>query len=69
MYKRQILQREITDQDEAYSWLGACGYMAERDNFHNRLRGHGALILDTAPSMLTGHLINRYQQIKNLGSL
>ena len=64
-----ILRREITDQDEAYSWLGACGYMAERDNFHNRLRGHGALILDTAPSMLTGHLINRYQQTKNLGSL
>lgn len=66
---RELLQKEITDADDAYSWLGACSYQAERDNFHNRLRGHGALILDTAPTLLTGNLINRYQQIKNLGSL
>ena len=47
-----------------YLWLPGAA-----DQFHNRLRGHGALILDTAPALLTGHLINRYQQIKNLGSL
>ncbi len=64
-----LLKKEIADTDDAHSWLGACSYQAQRDNFHNRLRGHGALILDTAPTMLTGHLINRYQQIKNLGSL
>ena len=64
-----IIQSEITDSDDAHAWLGACSYQAQREHFHNRLRGHGALILDTAPTMLTGHLINRYHQIKSLGSL
>jgi uncharacterized protein (DUF58 family) len=64
-----LLVQPVTDSDSAHAWLGACGYQALRDQFHNRLRGHGALILDTAPALLTGHLINRYQQIKNLGSL
>lgn len=64
-----ILQKPIVEPDDAHAWLGACSYQAQRETFHKRLRGHGALILDTAPTLLTGHLINRYHQIKNLGSL
>jgi hypothetical protein len=55
--------------DSEYAWLGACGCQEQRDQFHNRLTGQGALILDTAPTIITAQLINCHQQIKNFGSL
>ncbi len=64
-----IIKASINEYDDALAWLGANNYQIERDNFHKRLRGHGALILDTPPALLTGNLISRYHQIKKLNSI
>lgn len=65
----EILSSSVEDYNDAMRWLGASNYQAGREEFHRRMKGYGALILDTQPSLLTGNLIERYHQIKNLGAL
>lgn len=65
----RIEKTQPASLEESLSWLGASNYQIERQRFHERLRGHGALILDTVPRKLTGMLVNQYYEIKQLGSL
>lgn len=65
----ELLSQPVEDYDDAMHWLGASNYQAGRDEFHTRIKGYGALILDTQPAQLTANLISRYHQIKNLGAL
>ncbi len=59
----------IDTLEDSLTWLGASNYQIKRKQFHERLRGHGAMILDVIPEKLTGMLVNQYYEIKNLGKL
>ena len=65
----RIKDRQPASLEDSLLWLGARNYQIERQLFHERLRGHGALILDTIPRKLTGMLVNQYYEIKQLGTL
>ena len=65
----RIKDRQPASLEDSLLWLGASNYQIERQLFHERLRGHGALILDTIPRKLTGMLVNQYYEIKQLGTL
>ncbi len=65
----QIESETPTTLEQSLTWLGASNYRTEREHFHERLRGHGALILDVIPKHLTSMLINQYHDIKRLGRL
>ena len=65
----EISAARPTTLEQSLTWLGASNYMAEREYFHERLRGHGAMILDVLPKQLTGMLVNQYYEIKRLGRL
>jgi len=65
----ELINAEINTETDALGWLGASNYQLQRDHFHTRLRGHGALIVDSSPALLAANLINRYQHIKALGTL
>lgn len=65
----RIVDKQPASLEDSLSWLGASNYQIERQRFHERLRGHGALILDTVPRKLTGMLVNQYYEIKQLGTL
>jgi len=65
----ELANQTIYNEDDASGWLGASHYLVQRRNFHTRLKGHGALIVDTPPKLLPSNLISRYFQIKALGKL
>lgn len=65
----RIDERPVTTFEQSLTWLGASNYRIKRQHFHDRLRGHGALILDAVPQKLTGMLVSQYYEIKRLGTL
>lgn len=60
---------KISTLEHALTWLGASNYRIHRRNFHESLRGHGAMILDVIPQNLTAMLVSQYDEIKRLGRL
>lgn len=65
----QINSRAPTTLEHSLTWLGASNYRTQREHFHEKLRGHGAMILDVIPKHLTSMLVNQYYEIKRLGKL
>lgn len=65
----QIESTTPINLEQSLTWLGASNYRTEREYFHERLRGHGAMILDVIPKHLTSMLVNQYYEIKRLGKL
>ncbi|MGX5172684.1 DUF58 domain-containing protein [Aliikangiella sp. IMCC44653] len=65
----QILDKDISNIEDAVTYAQSSLYLAERANLHKRLLHQGTTSIDCVPSHLAVNLVNEYFDIKQSGRL
>jgi uncharacterized protein (DUF58 family) len=66
---REVLHTEPQSLDQALEIATTHGYLANRRQAHEKIKGLGAQILDVEPDRLAIEVVNRYLEIKRGGQL
>jgi uncharacterized protein (DUF58 family) len=66
---REVLHTEPQSLDQALEIATTHGYLANRRQAHEKIKGQGAQILDVEPDRLAIEVVNRYLEIKRGGQL
>jgi len=65
----EVLHQPVHDFASALRHAATCEYLTHRHRAHERIRAEGVLYLDSEPTQLPVHLVNRYLEIKRSGML